>query len=364
MSGQLPPTPNVFKLVVSSRLSEEARDICDQLFMIGLTQSVQLQIMNLFFLEGTLSETDLQKIESLICDPVTDLCTSSRLNDNGVSFLNPEEKVIEVVYRPGVTDNIARQLLSAASSIGLEALHKVAIGKRYVFRGDLAEADLHLIASKYLVNDTIQTYSLGPVQSFFRVNTSQTPPVETVPIRSLDGQKLDSLSRERRLALDRAGMRAIQTYFLEAGREPRDAELETLAQTWSEHCVHKTFNARITLKGTDNAEVVVDGLIKSYLRAATRQINAPWVKSAFIDNAGIIAFDDSYDLSFKVETHNHPSALEPFGGANTGVGGVVRDVLGVSHRPIANAKLKLKVCKLQSKKEPLSSANWFLGKAK
>jgi phosphoribosylformylglycinamidine synthase II/phosphoribosylformylglycinamidine synthase I len=80
----------------------------------------------------------------------------------------------------------------------------------------------------------------------------------------------------------------------------------------------------------------INGLLKTYIRAATDALAKPWVKSAFVDNAGVIAFSDTLDLAFKVETHNHPSALEPFGGANTGVGGVIRDVLGVSARPIAN----------------------------
>ncbi|MBC7256781.1 MAG: phosphoribosylformylglycinamidine synthase subunit PurL, partial [Chloroflexi bacterium] len=80
----------------------------------------------------------------------------------------------------------------------------------------------------------------------------------------------------------------------------------------------------------------IDGLLRTYIQAATRAIHAPWVLSAFVDNAGIMAFDERYEVSFKVETHNHPSALEPFGGANTGVGGVVRDIIGVSARPIAN----------------------------
>ena len=76
-------------------------------------------------------------------------------------------------------------------------------------------------------------------------------------------------------------------------------------------------------------------MLKTYLRAATEKINAPWVRSAFVDNAGILDFDDQFEISFKVETHNHPSAIEPFGGANTGVGGVIRDVIGVSAKPIA-----------------------------
>jgi phosphoribosylformylglycinamidine synthase len=116
-----------------------------------------------------------------------------------------------------------------------------------------------------------------------------------------------------------------------------------LAQTWSEHCSHKTFRATISYSGplgadpaAAPAEHIIDGLLKTYIRRATEQVDKPWVRSAFVDNAGVIAFDDTYDLAFKVETHNHPSALEPFGGANTGVGGVIRDVLGVSARPIAN----------------------------
>jgi phosphoribosylformylglycinamidine synthase len=83
------------------------------------------------------------------------------------------------------------------------------------------------------------------------------------------------------------------------------------------------------------SQEIVDGLLRTYIRAATDAVYPPWLHSAFVDNAGIIAFDDANDLAFKVETHNHPSALEPFGGANTGVGGVVRDILGVSARPIA-----------------------------
>ena len=139
------------------------------------------------------------------------------------------------------------------------------------------------------------------------------------------------------MALNLAEMQAIRDYFRSEDREPTDAELEMIAQTWSEHCIHKTFRAKIDYTDGATGETrVIDGLLRSYIRAATEQVNRPWVHSAFVDNAGIVAFDDQYDLAFKVETHNHPSALEPFGGANTGVGGVVRDVLGVSARPIAN----------------------------
>jgi phosphoribosylformylglycinamidine synthase len=137
-------------------------------------------------------------------------------------------------------------------------------------------------------------------------------------------------------------MKAIQNYFAKEKRDPTDVEFETIAQTWSEHCGHKTFKAKVTIDdrrqtaNVDGQPSIVDSLIKTYLKSATDKINAPWVISAFVDNAGIIDFDDEFEISFKAETHNHPSAVEPFGGANTGVGGVIRDVIGVSAKPIAN----------------------------
>src|SRR5262249_56859693 len=124
------------------------------------------------------------------------------------------------------------------------------------------------------------------------------------------------------------------------GREPTDVELETLAQTWSEHCSHKTFKATIDYRELDqhghvSETEIIQGLLKHYIMRATAQVKPAWLVSAFSDNAGIIRLTDAHDIAFKVETHNHPSAIEPFGGANTGVGGVIRDILGVSAQPIA-----------------------------
>ena len=119
------------------------------------------------------------------------------------------------------------------------------------------------------------------------------------------------MSTERLLSLDIDEMRAIQAFYIDMGRAPTDVELETLAQTWSEHCVHKTFRAMVDFTWSDadgnvRSEENIDGLLRSYIQAATNQIGAKWLRSAFIDDAGIIAFDDAYDLAFKVETHNHP----------------------------------------------------------
>src|SRR4029453_11614302 len=128
----------------------------------------------------------------------------------------------------------------------------------------------------------------------------------------------------------------------ELGRDPTDIELETLAQTWSEHCSHKTLAGRIAYRGPEG-ERQFENMLKETIFAAPQQIRRnlagdDWCVSVFKDNAGIIRFDPEFNLVFKVETHNHPSALEPYGGANTGLGGVIRDPLGtgLGAKPVCN----------------------------
>ncbi|VVB67692.1 Phosphoribosylformylglycinamidine synthase subunit PurL [Candidatus Norongarragalina meridionalis] len=146
--------------------------------------------------------------------------------------------------------------------------------------------------------------------------------------------ELVKLSRDGQLSLSLEEMREIKKYFAAQKREPTDVELEAVAQTWSEHCGHKTFKGVFL---TNDGEVC--NIFKKYIAAATKKINAPWCFSVFEDNAGIVEFEGDWLLSFKAETHNHPSALEPFGGAVTGVGGVIRDILGAWGDPIANTDI-------------------------
>jgi phosphoribosylformylglycinamidine synthase II len=161
------------------------------------------------------------------------------------------------------------------------------------------------------------------------------PLVEHIDLRTCGDDELLVISQHLGLALDLEEMRTIASYFQRLGRAPTDVELQSLAQTWSEHCSHKTFKATIDFVHNGRREII-EGLLATYIAAPTASLNRRWVRSAFVDNAGVIAFDTWHDLAFKVETHNHPSALEPFGGAHTGVGGVIRDVLAVSAEPIAN----------------------------
>jgi len=126
---------------------------------------------------------------------------------------------------------------------------------------------------------------------------------------------------------------AVRDYYKKLGRNPTDIELETLTQTWSEHCVHKTFKAKISYDGK-----IVNNILKSTIARVTKELNKPWCLSVFVDNSGVIDFDGTWALCFKVETHNHPSAVEPYGGAATGIGGVIRDPLGtgLGAKPILN----------------------------
>ncbi|MFQ5800603.1 MAG: AIR synthase-related protein, partial [Candidatus Hydrothermarchaeales archaeon] len=147
----------------------------------------------------------------------------------------------------------------------------------------------------------------------------------------VDDKKLLDISKDRQLSLSLEEMKVIQSYYERLGRSATDVELETFAQSWSEHCVHKTFRGDVEVNGN-----VFSNLLKSTIAKVTEELALPWCFSVFEDNAGIVDFEGDYAIAFKVETHNHPSALEPFGGAATGVGGVIRDILGVWGEPIAN----------------------------
>ncbi len=357
----------IYRIEISTQTGfpdARGKHLCHQAVALGIESVEAIHVTDLYFLQGDLDEAPVaQIVNTLLCDPVVETAIWQPLNSldkNSAAVSGQRSAVIEVTLLPGVTDSVAESLMAGAQLIGLTGLAQAATGRRYTLTGHLDEATVRRIATRLLANEVIQTYTINqPVTPpFIAASTTATATVETIPLTTATEPELLQLSQTRRLSLDLAEMQAIQSYYRTEGREPTDIELEMLAQTWSEHCVHKTFKASITYTTADSRPQtaerrtsleesdqrstaggqpqVIDSLLKTYIRAATEQVNKLWVRSAFVDNAGIIAFDEQFDLAFKVETHNHPSALEPFGGANTGVGGVVRDVIGVSARPIAN----------------------------
>ncbi|HRI56602.1 MAG TPA: phosphoribosylformylglycinamidine synthase subunit PurS, partial [Anaerolineae bacterium] len=365
-----------------------------QVEALGVAGVQSVTVTDLYFLSGDaaagqgLDADAVQRlVDELLHDPVVERAVWRPLAASEPDAPRPGVWSVEVTLLPGVTDSVAESLLAGAAMIGVQGLRQAATGHRYTLTGALDAAQVERIARGLLANEVIQRYHVNglaapPFVEDVRRETwsvnGDAPAVEVIALREADEAGLLAISRERRLSLDLAEMQAIQAYYQAEGREPTDVELEMLAQTWSEHCVHKTFKAVIDYSGpaagtvgdrpeqsaagtvgdrpeqahpiTDHRSPItdhrppftvhrIDGLLKSYIRAATERVAKPWVRSAFVDNAGIVAFNEQFDLAFKVETHNHPSALEPFGGANTGVGGVVRDVIGVSARPIANTDI-------------------------
>ena len=285
-------------------------------------------VSRVILLDHDPGETRLRQLCDVIVDEVVEsvVCRAAPSPDSAEATA---PGIIEVGRLPGVTDAEARAVEMVASRLGFTV--RAATAHRHAFPG-ASPAQLAALATD-IANGTVDRWALGCLPPDFESAAQDGHLVEVVAISGLDAGGLAKLSRDRLLSLDGAELATIQSFFGSIGREPTDAELETLAQTWSEHCSHKTFRADIELS-EDGVLRTVPGLLR-LLRRATDTLDCDWVRSAFVDNAGIVAFTDDYDLAIKVETHNHPSALEPFGGANTGVGGVVRDILGVSARPIA-----------------------------
>ena len=179
-----------------------------------------------------------------------------------------------------------------------------------------------------------------PPPSLMAASIDPLSTFRTIPILALSNAELEALGKAMKLSLSADDMQAVRAYYEETGREPTDVELEVIAQTWSEHCKHRIFSAKIE-HTRDGKTEVVDGVFQTCIRQVSLDIMATkpgFVLSAFTDNAGFIEVDPGLAVCLKVETHNHPSAIEPYAGANTGLGGVIRDILGAGKgaKPVAS----------------------------
>ncbi|MCX5678109.1 MAG: phosphoribosylformylglycinamidine synthase subunit PurL [Candidatus Omnitrophica bacterium] len=288
----------------------------------------EVKTVQVYLLDGTIDEYSVKKIcENLLIDPIT-----QKYSYRGNVLDERSFKAVEVAYNAGVMDPVEESARKAIRDLGVSGVSAVKTAKKYLIKGNLSYSQIHSIAEKILYNKVIQ----------HAVKGSSEIPLEPPPYRfalkhiyilGANDQKLKKLSKEGQLFLSLDEMRVIKKYFVKLGRNPTDCELETLAQTWSEHCKHKTFRGLIEYEGA-----IINNLLKNTVMKVTDELNKPWCVSVFKDNSGIIRFDEKNNICFKVETHNHPSALEPYGGAGTGIGGVIRDPLGtgLGARPIIN----------------------------
>ena len=326
----------MIRLEIRGGLGHRARAVTAQLPFLGLAAAGVCEAAAVYFLDADFDDDALELLcARLLRDPVTETAAWVR----GPRENTGSPAAVEVARKRGVTDAEARVLENALVHLGLPPA-RAARATRYEFAGSPGETDLHRIARDLLCNATTERYAVGWLQPEFEEGAGHSSRCETIPVRNLTDARLAALSRERGLSLSLVEMQRVRQVFRDFGRDPTDVELETLAQTWSEHCQHKTFKARIRFRHEDAQGRTIrtetlDGIFDTCIRAVNHAVDKDWLVSVFKDDAGVIRFTDDLDLAFKVETHNHPSALDPFGGAHTGVGGVVRDVLGVSARPVA-----------------------------
>ncbi|MGD9702204.1 MAG: phosphoribosylformylglycinamidine synthase subunit PurL [Acidimicrobiia bacterium] len=300
---------------------------------LGIAAVERVDVEDLVFLRADLDDDAKAAITSLLVDPLLQRAAWGASADDATA--QPARTVVvETTLHPGVTDASSSELLRAAGALHAQ-IDAASTGKRFTITGDLDDADTDRLVRRLLANPVIERWSTGgAIEPAFPTGEQADSTVTRVPLGGLSDDELLALDRERGLSLDLAELRVIQEHFAVVGRDPTDVELETLAQTWSEHCSHKTFRALIT---TPEGQVIRPLLAQ--LRDSTDTIAAPFVRSAFVGNAGIVSFVPGRTIAVKAETHNHPSAVEPFGGANTGVGGVIRDVMGTAHRPIATTDI-------------------------
>ncbi|MCL5269786.1 MAG: AIR synthase-related protein, partial [bacterium] len=296
--------------------------------------------------DAALTLAELERIREEFTDPVIQISSAGRLP------ADPFDWLIVVGFKPGVTDNVGRTAKAALADILGRRLGEgeaVYTSTGYFLRGArLAREDARRVAGDLLANLLIETVEVvswkewqagRPEVRAPRINGVAEIRVSRHDLSGGDAD-LTEISRAGHLSLTIEEMRAIRDHFLRAATNPRrreaglderptDVELEMLAQTWSEHCKHKIFSAAVDYADEAGRVRRIDSIFKTFVRATTDEVGrrVPWLVSVFKDDAGIISFNDRLNLCFKVETHNSPSALEPYGGAMTGIVGVNRDAL-------------------------------------
>lgn len=271
-------------------------------------------VANVYYIEGVASE-DVQAAAALLYDPVTQNVSTEPRSD----WDNP--RTLEVAPQPGVMDPNVDPITNILGVLGITP-EAVQTATEYRFTEDVS-VDTTQVAAAKLSNPTVEMIRTNAPSTLEVHGHAQS--VEHFDLRAYSDADLLALSKDRKLALNAAEMKALQAKSETLSRPLTDVEIEAIAGAhWSEHCNHKTFRADI---------IDTDGLHKPGLYARIKDRSRPHfeergVLSAFHDNSGVWEFYDDQALCIKLETHNSPMNLEPYGGAATGTGGVLRDIVG------------------------------------
>jgi phosphoribosylformylglycinamidine synthase len=318
---------------------------------LGLSKKPSdVAIVDCYVIDASISASGVRKIAEALINPLVET-----VEVNSISAPGKFSHAIEIGFHPGVTDNVGntcREMICDLLKAKFKTGEAVYSSKIYFVSG-VSDKDAKTIADS-LHNPLIERARVLSYQQYEKeggfgalVPKVKLPKPEAplkIDLEVSDDElvaigKLGILGRDGKrrgpLALDLLYMKAIREHFRTLKRKPTDIELETLAQTWSEHCKHTILSSPL--------DEIKEGLFKTYIKGATEYVRTKKGEkdicvSVFKDNSGAIAFDDEYLVTHKVETHNSPSALDPFGGAITGIVGVNRDALGfgLGARPIAN----------------------------
>lgn len=324
-----------------------------------------VRIVDVYCLDG-ISGLEPDQLQGIFCEEVSQdilvnrsFAREERAIQDGGEQSQGWDLAVEIAYKPGVTDPVAITVrealeLELGETLPGDAVIQTARQFLITYNPNVEAAKKETLPqdiSRALYNPLIQQAGVIPREAFFvgegfpelypLVHTGEVEPVQMYDVATMTDQELLVLSKERLLALTLDEMQVIRDYY----RDPRvqesrqtsglsvlasDIELEMLGQTWSEHCKHKIFAAAIEYHDGAEVTMITRGVFKEFIKATTDELMKlrPDLRSVFHDNSGVMDFDDDYVVCIKAETHNSPSALDPYGGAITGIVGVNRDILG------------------------------------
>ncbi|MDZ4228544.1 MAG: phosphoribosylformylglycinamidine synthase subunit PurL [Candidatus Levybacteria bacterium] len=279
---------------------------------IGIPGLEKVRTTKVYRLEGVTKREAGTLAEKLFCEPIDQEFTLNK------PLITDTQQIVEVAYKPGVMNPEAASIVKVANDLGIYP-QAVDSSTEYGFYGDVSREQVDQAVGSLLMNKTVERVVEKKPETL--IIKGEPGAVNIVPLRISSEEQLMTLSKDK-LFLNLEEMQIIQVHFNELGRDPTDCELEIIAARWSEHCGHKTFKAK----------VIVDGVEKQPLFTRIRETSEKYfgdlIVSAFEDNSGVMRFYEDQAICAKVETHNSPSAIEPYGGAMTGSGGVFRDIMG------------------------------------
>jgi phosphoribosylformylglycinamidine synthase len=277
-----------------------SKDIAD----LGIHSVKEVKFIQVYILEGNLAEGQVISIcQELLVDKVAQDYKILSADSRHVSKTN--QHIIEIAYNPGVMDPVEASVLKAINDLGVSGIDSVKTAKKYIIFGKLSAAQLKTICEKFLYNKLIQhTVNLQVPEADTQHLPAYNFNLVNVDLLNVSHDGLLEISKRGQLFLNLNEMLQIQNYFRKLKRNPTDCELETIAQTWSEHCYHKTFRGNITYKESKASpclgDMQIKNLLKSTIMKVTRELNKPWCVSVFKDNSGVIKFDPKNNICFKV----------------------------------------------------------------